>query len=138
MKRALLLLAAASSLATSGCPATWTETPVEPTFSSLSKHVFVGCSTQNCHGGLNPKANMSLEPSKAYASLVGKQPDNEQARTDGLMRVAAGEPDKSFLLIKLHPITQPAYGERMPQGGRLTDTQIAVIRQWIEMGAPND
>lgn len=138
MKRAMALVACLSAITASGCPTTGTQTTVQPTYTSLSQNVFVGCSTQACHGGLTPRGNLNLEPGKAYASLVGAQPDNEAARADGLLRVSPGNPDKSFLLTKLHPITQAAYGAQMPVGGRLSDAQIAAVRQWIEQGAPND
>lgn len=138
MKRALLLVAGVSALASSGCPATGTQSAVQPTYSSLSQNVFAGCSTQACHGGLTPRGNLSLEASKAYAALVAVPPDNEAARADGLMRVSPGNPDKSFLLTKLHPITTSAYGAPMPVGGRLSDAQVSAVRQWIEQGAPND
>lgn len=138
MKRALALVAALSAGTLSGCLSTAPPTNEQATFSSLATNVFVGCSTQACHGGPTPSGNMNLEADKAYASLVGAQPTNEQARADGLLRVTAGNPEKSFLVIKLHAITKPAYGAQMPLGGRLSTAQITAIHQWIEKGAPND
>ncbi len=139
MQRALALLPVLLAAVLGGCPASTTpQTGVQPTYTSLSQNVFVGCSTSGCHGGASPAANLSLTADKAHAALVGVAPDNEQARADGLLRVTAGNPSKSFLLTKLHPITTPAYGSRMPLGGRLTDADITAVTQWIEKGAPKD
>lgn len=136
MTRTIIPVVGLSALL-AGCPTTL-QPPVQPTFTSLSQRIFQGCSTQACHGGLTPRGNLSLEADKAYAALVGVQPDNEAARADGLMRVAPGEPDKSFLLVKLHPIEKTSYGAAMPVGGRLTDAELEAVRQWIAKGAPHD
>lgn len=138
MKRAMALVAVLAAASLCGCPAAAPKPGVQPTYASLSQQVFVGCSTQACHGGLNPKGNLNLEAEKAYVGLVGAEPDIAQARAEGLLRVSPGNPDESFLMIKLQPIDKPAYGAQMPLGGRLSDAQIAAVRQWIAKGAPND
>jgi len=120
-----------------GCPAANAPTQ-SPTYSWLSSNVFIGCSTSSCHSSFAMRGNLVLEPSKGYAQLVGVAPDNDQARADGLQRVKPGDPDHSFLLIKLnHP--KSGYGSQMPQNGVPLDaTTIATIRQWIANGAPNN
>lgn len=138
MLHARALVAILPAVMLTGCPASAPSSGPQATYTSLSQNVLVGCSTQACHGGPNPAGNLNLEASKGYAALVGVAPDNAQAKADGLLRVAAGDPDKSFLLTKLHPIAKAGYGAQMPVGGRLTEAQISTVRQWIARGAPND
>ena len=47
--------------------------------------------------------------------------------------VVPGDPDASGLVDKIEP--NPDHGSRMPQGGELSDAEIALIRQWISEGA---
>lgn len=138
MLHARALVAILPAVLLTGCPASAPSTGLQPTYTSLAENVLVGCSTQACHGGLNPAGNLSLEAGKGHAALVGVPPDNAQAKANGLLRVTAGDPDRSFLLIKLHPIAKSGYGTQMPVGGRLTEAQISLVRQWIARGAPND
>ena len=65
---------------------------------------------------------------------------NAAAFGRGLLRVAPGEPDRSFLLIKLvgpgGPNWDQAFGSQMPLiGGPLTGPEIDLVRRWIEQGA---
>lgn len=122
-----------------GCPAASPVGTLQPTYSSIARNVFVGCSTQSCHGSLGRRGNLVLTPDVAYANLVGQPSDNDAARADGLLRVAAGHPETSFLLLKLTGPLKPGYGDRMPQHGTPLDPgTIAAIRAWIASGAPND
>jgi hypothetical protein len=51
--------------------------------------------------------------------------------------VAPGRPDDSYLVHKIEG--RAAVGARMPLGGPfLDDATIAVIRDWIARGAPNN
>lgn len=53
-----------------------------------------------------------------------------------LHRVQPGDPLTSYLFLKVAGGT--IVGERMPPGSSLSDAQIALIRDWIRRGAPND
>jgi hypothetical protein len=90
----------------------------------------------NCHAPGRPAAFiMDLSTPAAYASLV-----NRAAVTKpGAIRVIPGDPDNSYLVQKLEG-RLGIVGERMPRtfGPFLTDGQMAVIRRWIEIGAPNN
>ena len=57
----------------------------------------------------------------------------------GAIRVIPGDPAGSYLIQKLEGASG-IVGERMPQDGPpfLTVGQIAIIRQWIQDGAPNN
>ena len=66
----------------------------------------------------------------SFANLVG-QPS---LQTAGVLRVAAGDPDNSYLIQQLEGTA--AVGERMPFGGTpLDQAVIDDIRLWIENGA---
>ena len=71
------------------------------------------------------------------ASLVGVDPTNSTARQAGQKRVMPGDPARSFLLNKLTGQMEFGEGDQMPQGANpLSADQIALIRQWIQAGAP--
>lgn len=55
-------------------------------------------------------------------------------------RVVPGSPDESILWIRARPMSEDTGGacaEKMPQGSEgLTATEAALVRAWIEAGAP--
>lgn len=101
-------------------------------------------SARGCHGDdPTPAVDLDLRSGRAYDALV-----NVPAETGGvpLLRVAAGDPDRSFLIDKLTGALGPAEGKRMPletAAGQpvtcLSSPWIdAVLIRWIEAGAPRD
>ena len=77
---------------------------------------------------------MSLVGDAAIGFLVGKPSQEAPA----ILRVAAGEPDKSYLVMKLEGthLDHGGSGARMPFGGfPLDDSDMAKIRAWIAQGA---
>ena len=90
-----------------------------------------------CHSddGRTPSAGMNLRSGTAYASLVGVASSGKP----GAIRVIAGNPSGSYLVQKLEGAAD-IVGLRMPRTGPpyLTDAQVALIRQWIQNGAPNN
>lgn len=94
----------------------------------------------SCHGTSNPNGALTLVGSGAYDAVVGKTPDNQNARLDGMKVVLPGKPDSSLLYTKL--IFAPGhtgadYGNTMPQGlPSLSVGQIEFVRAWIAAGAP--
>ena len=94
------------------------------------------CTDQFCHIGPAPAGNLILVAGMSHDQLVGMSPSNPAAQQAGLLRVKAGDPDHSFLIIKL---TGPslAEGSPMPLGKQpLTPAQLQLIRDWIAAGAP--
>jgi len=90
------------------------------------------CAT--CHLTGQEAGNMALVPGKALATLVNV-PSTE---APGLIRVVPGDPDKSYLVMKLEgtQITHGGTGAQMPFGAPpLSPDKIARIRQWITDGA---
>lgn len=76
----------------------------------------------NCHGGIS---GVFMSNYSEVMNSVGNQ--------YGKLIVEPFSPEESPLYDKLLP--NPQYGNRMPQGGSLTQAQIELIRQWIEEGA---
>lgn len=93
------------------------------------------CATQLCHDAASGTAGLVLDAESSHAQLVGVAPTTFSANAAGLLRVAAGDPAKSFLLIKLEG-PSPDQGSRMPLNApELSPDQIDLIRRWIEEGA---
>ncbi len=76
----------------------------------------------SCHGGTS---GVILTDYSSTMASVGSQ--------YGTNVVIAGDADGSPLVDKIEP--SPDHGSRMPQGGVLPDSSIALIRQWISEGA---
>lgn len=90
------------------------------------------CAT--CHLTGEEAGGMSLVGDVAMGFLVGKPSEEAPA----IMRVAAGNPDASYLVMKLEGthIAKGGSGAQMPFGAPpLSPEQIARVRQWIAAGA---
>jgi len=124
-------LGAVVNAATNECP---TMPPVS--FAEIQQRIFTPkCATLLCHDSLGRNGALVLTEAQAYDELVGVEPSILSARDAGLLRVAAGEPERSFLLIKLDG-PPPAQGSRMPLGGLpLSEEETDLIRRWILEGA---
>jgi hypothetical protein len=109
------------------------------TFATLQRKIFTpSCATLSCHGASNA-GGMTLVAGAAYANLVGISSSNPAAQAAGLLRVAPGDPDRSFLLRKLEGRLGPDEGAQMPRvGSELPPTLIDLVRRWIAAGAPLD
>lgn len=89
-----------------------------------------------CHVSGQEQGQLGLLPKLAYASLV-----DVAARQAPLPRVAPREPERSYLLHKLRGshLDQGGSGVRMPMGQEpLPETELDMLRAWIEAGAPNN
>ena len=121
-------------------PAVSGASPSAATFSTLSDTIFtpVGCAAAFCHGGDAPAGALQLgSRDRAYDALVGVPAAGAACADRGLLRVAPGDPDSSLLLLKL--TTEPPCGVAMPApDALLSDSQVAAIRRWIEVGAPDN
>lgn len=104
-----------------------------PIFSEIQASVFTpDCATSGCHAGGNPSAGLNLEAANSYAMLVGIQSSQDA----GFQRVEAGDPDNSYLVQKLEGTASS--GQQMAPGAPLPQSEIDVIRQWIQDGAMDD
>lgn len=115
-----------------------------PTFSSIQRDIFQSTdaagrsSCASCHhpsGGAFRQVGLDFTSDAVYNALVGVS----SVQRPGVLRVAPGDPDNSYLLHKIEG--RPGIlGLRMPRNGPpyLTDGQIQIIRRWIEIGAPRN
>jgi hypothetical protein len=125
------------------CPA-----GLEPTFDSIHTKIFaVSCGTDggkcHSHDGAIYSAGLNLADDP-YTALLGSDGKGELAGNISgsemnLRRVVPGDPDHSFLVIKLSTRTgmDPKYGSGMPftDPGSVCPDTLATIRQWIASGA---
>ena len=91
-----------------------------------------------CHTGGNPPGHLDLSAAHAYANLVNVP---EVTIPDHGVRVAPGDPDNSYLLVKLGLVEGPVgdAGTAMPPNSPpLCPEKLDAVRRWIEAGAPND
>ena len=135
------------SIAAAGCDESLSDvagpTPnLTPTFASIQRDIFEAADSSGrpacsaCHnpnGGAFRQVGLDLSTSGSYDSLVGVP-----SRQKGLLRVAPGDPENSYLLHKLEGRTD-IIGNRMPnRGPYLSDGQLAIVRRWIQLGAQRD
>ena len=104
-------------------------------FSEVNTLLTNKCS--GCHPGVVP--SLDLTAKNAYASTVGIR--SVEAPT--LARVIAGDPDHSFLYLKIAGWPgnhgNPVVGARMPFGsGALKPDEIKLVRDWIREGARDE
>ncbi len=97
-----------------------------PTEDPAVEAVFSNHGCFNCHSG--GAGGLTMSSGHWAAALV------QQPRTaGGTLRVAPGDPDHSFLIMKLTGNLQPGDGVRMPQVGQYLDNAtIDVVRNWIQ------
>jgi len=112
-----------------------TGVPFDGSFESLQINIF-NAHCVKCHypGGPGP---FSLLPGEAYGNIVNVPSNEKWMTTITLDRVEPGDPDMSYLYLKI--IGDPDIsGKRMPRDGPpyLNDIEIAAVRDWIETGAP--
>lgn len=100
------------------------------TFAQVQETVFdVSCALSGCH---RDSAWPNLSAGQAYNNIVNV----ESSR--GIALVEPGDPDNSYLYLKLLADAD-IDGDRMPPGGPyLTPDALETVRAWIEKGAPND
>lgn len=107
------------------------------TFATVQRRVFNrSCASLSCHGG-GAAGGLELTPGRSLASLIGVVASNPEARAAGILRVAPGDPESSFLLRKLTGSLIPGEGEPMPRVGEpLPPAALDLVRRWIAAGAP--
>jgi hypothetical protein len=121
---------------------------LEATFESIRNNIFeLSCGTSGsiCHsaeGGTD--SGQHILAGDAYAAFlgadgVGELASNISGSVRGVRRVVPGDPDHSFLVVKLGTKTldDPMYGAGMPRPdpGSVCPTAMTAIREWIGAGA---
>src|SRR5262249_8068868 len=95
---------------------------------------------QVCHEVLPRRKRASAGPRPNPGAAVpdpGHRPAAaEGAKAANLLRVAPGDPDHSFLMLKIEGHLGPNEGVPMPLvGGPLPASDIDTVRRWIAAGA---
>lgn len=109
--------------------------PQEPSFEREVLPIFeASCASAGCHATQEP-SGLALTPEQAHSALVGV----ESLIADALI-VVPFEPDESYLVSKIEgrPFDLGGEGESMPPPFGLGEADTAIIRAWIERGAPQD
>jgi hypothetical protein len=99
------------------------------------------CGIVGCHGGTKPAAELLLTDdalSQAKVSLLDKPNKGMMPGCGAGMYklIDKAQPEKSLLYTKL--TAQPPCGDRMPNGGTVSDVQLGCMLTWIKSvaGAP--
>jgi mono/diheme cytochrome c family protein len=112
-------------------------TPSGPTFSVQLQQQILTPACVPCHTdeGRTPSGGLNLKSGTAYSSLINVASTGKA----GAVRVIPGNPSGSYIIQKLEGAPD-IVGLRMPRNGPpyLTDAQVALIRLWIQNGAPNN
>ena len=142
VKSGLLLLSlmlVAVGCSSSSSPSSPSTTTTTVTFSTQIQQQIFNPACTACHtdDGRTPSSNLNLKSGVAISNLV-----NVACVCPGhaaVMRVIPGNPSGSYMIQKLEGAAD-IVGLRMPRNGPpyLTDAQVALIRQWIQNGAPNN
>lgn len=144
------------------CPTSSCETPAQcerqALFAEVDGLLRRSCGAARCHGVL-PAFDLlylGLDPCDQRAPLV----DVQSVEYDRMQRIAPGDPDNSWLMVKLtapidedyriqftpdadwqppsaSPWDEIGFGIRMPPPSNpITDGEIELFHRWIEAGAP--
>lgn len=93
----------------------------------------------SCHvaGGLGSSfggSTMRLNAGESHASTVNQA----SSQRPDLLLIKPGDSAGSLLFLKVSSNTPPS-GETMPIfGTKLTSTELSILRDWIDQGAPNN
>jgi Protein of unknown function (DUF1553)/Protein of unknown function (DUF1549)/Planctomycete cytochrome C len=96
-------------------------TPAQITFFETKIRPILADKCQTCHGKSTQMGNLRLDSLDA----LKKGGDSGSA-------IIPGQPDKSLLIAAVRQTSSL----KMPQGGKLTDEQVADLTQWVQIGAP--
>ena len=111
-------------------------TPIDPnaTFARVRAEVFTpSCTNIGCHDAIGRQGGLILTPANAYAVTVNRP----STQLPSLNLVTPGDVANSYLYRKI--TGAGITGDRMPPGSPpLSDEKIALVRDWIRRGAPND
>jgi mono/diheme cytochrome c family protein len=142
LRLAFVIVAVAGAAMTAACgssssPTTPT-TPAGPSFATQIQAQILTPACTLCHTdeGRTPASGLNLKATAiSYSNLVGVASVGKAGAT----RVIPGNPSGSYLVQKLEGAPD-IVGLRMPRNGPpfLSDAQVALIRQWIQNGAPNN
>lgn len=104
----------------------------DPTFTRVNDEVLVvSCGFSSCHG--SGTGDLTLDGDGSYDALV----DVESVAAPGEILVVPGDPDASYLIMKLEG-ADGVVGTEMPPGALIDEERRTLVRDWIAAGALND
>lgn len=112
-----------------GAPGGLTEVPAAPTHDAHLQPLWEDRCT-GCHLRGSSQGGLTLD--SGFDALV-----NQTAIQSNLSLVEPGDPDQSYLLLKLRNehVQAGGSGDSMPPNEPLTEIEIATVERWIEQGA---
>ena len=132
----LFFSAACGELKSPTSPLGGGEEPIDPTatFTRVQNEIFTPtCATLGCHDPLGQQSQMILSAGRAYSNIVNVN----SVEMPQLARIRPGDPSSSYMYRKV--TGAGITGERMPLNlPPLSDDKLALLRNWIRRGAPND
>lgn len=106
--------------------------PPAPSYSKDVQPIFDKACVE-CHGAKKAKAKLNLDAAVALKSLV----DVPSEQVPGTVRVKPGDPEQSYLWLKLDHRSKE--GDGMPKGmfgaKKLPQAELDLIKAWIAGGA---
>jgi len=103
------------------------DSPPAATLEGLQQVLFTpGCALSGCHGEPAPRSELSLVAGHTYGSVVNV-PSGQEPLLD---LVEPGSADESYIV---HLLEGPV--SHSPGQPRLTNTQLQILRSWIDAGA---
>jgi hypothetical protein len=128
---AVLALLAAGCGGSSG-PAGPVLDPGQVTFQQVQSSVLTpSCALSGCHGDAGAPFGLILSAGEAYGNLVGVA----AAELPAYQRVDPGNPDDSYLFMKINDDPRIQGDAMPPQGTRLSSQRVQLIQDWIAQGA---
>ena len=117
-----------------GCGTQVPEVPnEEPVFYAVHLEPLVIAHCLSCHETEEAKGKLVLDPGLGYDRLVGPR----SIQIPEMALVEPGDPEKSYLWLKLQHLTKE--GKGMPRtltgSKKLRDSELELYRRWIEGGA---
>ena len=131
-----ILLGAVGCSSSSSSPSSPSPTPTVTFSTQIQQQIFnPACTACHTDDGRTPSSNLNLKSGVSISNLVNVASVGKA----GAVRVIAGNPSGSYLIQKLEGAAD-IVGLRMPRNGPPypTTEQVALIRQWIQNGAPNN
>jgi hypothetical protein len=105
--------------------------PLTADWQSIQDNVFTPI-CEPCHNGAGAPKGLILDAAHSYALLVGVP----SAEVPTLNRVKPGDPNNSYIILKLTGAPGIVGGQMPLDETPLPQSTIDVIRQWITNGAP--
>ena len=110
------------------------EVPIEESVSySMHLEPLIIAHCLSCHESEEAKAKLVLDPGLGYERLVGPR----SIQVPEMALVAPGDPERSYLWLKLQHVTEEGKGmPRTPTGSKkFRESELELYRRWIEGGA---